>query len=98
MFPLPVLVAVNVGVNPATGLLEASFKRIVTVEVAVPSAMTGDVPEMLEFAATADPAVKVTVPPALTTGVAIESVFTSAELDFRVHVEDPATSDTEQAV
>ncbi len=69
---------------------------MVTVEVAVPSATTGDVPEMVEFAATADPAVKVTVPPALTTGVAIESVFTSAVLDFSVQVEVPVASVAEQ--
>ncbi len=51
---------------------------MVTVDVAVPSATTGDVPVIVEFAATAEPAVKVTVPPVLTTGVAIASVLISA--------------------
>lgn len=78
VLPADVSVAVKVGVAPMTGLFEASFRVMVTVEVAEPSATTGDVPVMEELAATAEPAVNVTVPPAFTTGVAIESVFTSA--------------------
>ncbi len=89
MFPEDVLVAENVGVCPATGLLLASFSVMVTVDVAVPSATTGDVPVMFEFAATADPAVKVTVSPAFTTGVAMERVFTSATVEESVQVETP---------
>ena len=95
-FVEPVFVAVNVGVEPETALLFASFRTMVTVELAVPSAMTGPVPEMVEFAATADPAVKVTVPPAFTTGVAMESVFTSALVDFNVQVDVPVASVEEQ--
>ena len=90
-------VAPKVGVEPETGLLFISFKVIVTVEVAVPSATTGDVPVIVEVAATGVPAVNVTVPPALTNGVAIESVLTSALVDFIVQVEDPEASETEQA-
>lgn len=77
-------------------MLLASLRVIVTVEVAVPSATTGDVPVIVEFAATAEPAVNVTVPPAFTTGVAIESVFTSATVEERVHVETPEAFDAEQ--
>ena len=83
---------------PATELLEASFRVIVTVEEAVPSARTGVVPEIVELAATADPAVNVTVPSALTNGVAIESVLTSATDELNVHVETPEAFDEEQAV
>ena len=68
-----------------------------TVDVAAPSAITGVVPVIEEFAATGDPAVKTTLPSAFTTGVAIESVFDSALRDESVHVEIPETSETEQA-
>lgn len=68
-----------------------------TVDVADPSATTGVVPVMLEFAATGVPAVKVTVPSAFTTGVAIESVLTSALSELNVHVEAPVASEAEQA-
>ncbi len=88
--------AENVGVSPATGLLLISFKVIVTVEVADPSATTGEVPEMLELAATGEPAVKVTVPPVLVTGVAIERVLTSALDEVIVQVEAPVASEAEQ--
>ena len=79
---VPVSVAPKVGVEPETGLLFTSFNVIVTVEVAVPSATTGDVPVIVEVAAIGDPAMNVTVPPALTTGVAIERVLISAFRDF----------------
>lgn len=95
-FVVPVLVAVNVGTIPETALLEASFKVIVIVEEAVPSARTGVVPEIVEFAATADPAVNVTVPSDLTNGVAIDSVLTSATDELKVHVETPLESVNEQ--
>ncbi len=69
---------------------------MVTVEVADPSAITGEVPVMVELAATALPDVKVTFPPAFTTGVAIDSVLTSAIVEARVHVETPDESVAEQ--
>jgi hypothetical protein len=88
----PVSVALNEGTIPLTGLFEASLRVIVTLDVAVPLAITGPVPVIVEFAATADPAVKTTVPPALTTGVAIERVLVSAVKDLRVQVEIPEAS------
>lgn len=80
------------------GLLKAS--RIVTVmlEVAVPSATTGEVPAITDVPASGAPATKETVPPDLTTGVAMESVFNSAFVDVRVQVEIPETSVAEQAL
>lgn len=79
----------KVGVWPGTGLLAASRKMTVTVEVATPSATTGLVPVMLEFAAIAAPAVNVTVPSDLLTGDVIVSVFTSAVSDDSVQDETP---------
>ena len=67
-------VAENVGVWPGTGLLFTSLSVTVIVEVAVPSATTGDVPVIVEVAATGEPATKVTVPSAFTIGVAMESI------------------------
>ena len=75
----------------------ASLKVIVTVEVPDPLATTGLVPVIVELTATTEPAVKVTVPPAFTTGVAIDRVLTSAELDVRVQVETPEALEREQA-
>ena len=95
MLPEEVSVAENVGVEPDTGLLFTSRRVIVTVEVAEPSATTGEVPVIVEFAATGEPAVKVTVPPAFTTGVDIERVFTSAIVDFNVQVETPDVFEAE---
>ena len=83
------------GTDPATALFEASLSVMVTVEVAIPSATTGVVPEMLEFPATAAPAVNITVPPALTTGVAIERVLVSALVEASEHVETPLASELE---
>lgn len=59
VFPVPV--AVKAAVLPLTGLLFASFRVMVTVEVAAPSAVTvvGDA-EIDEFPARAGPATKVT--------------------------------------
>ena len=93
----PVLVALKVGVEPLTGLLLASISVIVTVEVAEPFATTGPVPVMDEFPAVAVPAVKVTVPPDLLTGVTIESVLTSALVEESEQVEMPEESEAEQA-
>ena len=77
--------------------MEASFKVIVIVEEATPSATPGVVPEIVELAATATPAVNTTVPPTLATGVTRESVLVSATVDFKVQVETPDASVSEQA-
>lgn len=57
----PVSVARNDGTTPTTGLLCASTRVIVTVDVAVPLATTGPVPVIVELAATAAPALNVTL-------------------------------------
>ena len=80
-----------------TGLLLASLKVIVTVEVAVPFATTGLVPVIVELTATAEPAVKTTVPSALTTGVAMDNVFVSAVVEDKVQVDAPEALVTEHA-
>jgi hypothetical protein len=95
---LPVPEALKTGVVPTTTLLLASRKVTVTAEVATPSAVTGPVPVMVEFATAAAPAVKVMVPSDFTTGVAIARVLTSALVDFTVHVASPLASVTLQAV
>ena len=82
-------VAVKVGVCPLTGLLLASLRVMVTVEVSLPSATTGPEPVILELTATGVPAVKVTEPPVLITGVAMDKVFTSAVVESSVQVEIP---------
>ena len=74
-----------------------SFNVTVTVDVATPSAITGVVPVMLEFAATGVPAVNTTVPPALTTGVAIERVLVSASAELSVQLETPEAFELEHA-
>jgi hypothetical protein len=81
---------VKVGTIPTTALLAESLSVIVTVDVATPSATTGPVPVMLEFAATAAPDWKTTVPSDFVTGVTIERVLVSAVVDARVQVETPA--------
>lgn len=83
--------AEKVGVIPATGLFEASFSVIVTVDVAIPLATTGLVPVMVELAATTMTGVKITVPSLLEKGETSESVFVSAVLDFRLQVDTPVT-------
>lgn len=93
---VPVSVAENVGVCPETGLLFTSFKVIVIVDAAVPSATTGVVPAIVEVAAIADPAVNVTVPSALLMGPVIERVLTSALSEESVQVEIPEASVAEQ--
>jgi len=93
-----VSVAEKVGVSPGSALLLASFKVIVIVEAAVPSAVTGPVPVIVEFAIEAEPDVKVTVPPLFTTGVAIDRVLTPADVDFIVQVDTPNAFVDEQVV
>jgi hypothetical protein len=66
-----------------------SFKVTVMVEVATPSATTGLVPVIVEFAATGVPAVKTTVVPVFITGVRRFSVLVSAVSDLSVQVEIP---------
>lgn len=75
----------------------ASRKETVIVEAATLSATIGPVPVTLEFAATAGPAVKTTVPSAFATGETMESVFVSALVDLIVQVETPEAFVTEQA-
>ena len=94
---MPVFVALNVGVLPLTGLLLVSRKVIVTVDVAEPLARTGPEPIILELAAMAVPPMNTTVPSALATGVAIESVFVSALREDKVQVETPEALEREQA-
>lgn len=94
---MPVSVAAKVGVSPDTGLLKASRRVIVIVEVATPLATILLVPVMFEFAATGVPAVKVTVPSVLLTGAVMASVFTSAVSDERVQVDKPELSVAEHA-
>jgi hypothetical protein len=65
---------------------------MVMVEVEAPSEGVGPDPEMFEFKATAESAIKMTDPSALETGVAIESIFDSAFVDFKVQVETPKAS------
>ena len=97
-YTLFVPVAENVGTMPETLLLFASLRVIVTVDVEVPSGFTGDVPVIVEFAATAAPAVNTIPVPDFATGVTIAGVLVSAFVDLSVHVEVPVASVTEQAV
>lgn len=94
---VPVSVAEKVGVWPATGLLLASRSVMVIVDESIPSAIFGLVPVIVEFAATAAPAMKMTVPPVTVTGERSCRVFVSAIVDLRVQVERPAALVTEQA-
>ena len=75
-----------------------SLRVMVTVEVEAPSATTGPDPMIVEFAATGIPAVKITDPSALTTGVAIERILVSAVHEARVQLETPEALVTEQSV
>jgi len=93
---VPVLVALKVGTTPETKLLFASLSVIVIVEVLESFAVTGPVPDIVEFPATEVPAVKVTVPPDLENGDVILRVLTSAYVDAKVHWETPPESDKEQ--
>jgi hypothetical protein len=93
---VPVSVAVKVGVDPDTVLPKASLRRMVTAEVADPSATTGELPVIVEFAALAAPAINVTGEPIFATGVTIESDFISATVDLSEQVETPEAFETEQ--
>jgi len=95
---LPVPEAVKTGVVPTTALLLASLNVMVTADVATPSAVTGPVPVMFEFAIVAAPAMNVTSSPVFTTGVAIAKVLISALVDLRVQVDAPEASVALQAV
>jgi hypothetical protein len=88
-------VAEKVGVCPETVLLLISLRVTVTVDVATPLAITGLVPVIEEFAATAAPAVNTTVPSAFTTGVAIDNVLVSAVKEESKQVETPDALVTE---
>ena len=93
---LPVSVAEKVGTTPELALLFTSFRVIVTVDVAVPSALTGPEAVIVEVAADAPAELKTTVPPVRTTGVASESVLVSAWVDLSVQVEIPEVLELEQ--
>ena len=75
---MPVSVAEKVGVVPEIGLLLASKIVMVIVEVADPSATMELVPVIVDVATAGESAIKVTLPPASTIGVAIDKVLTSA--------------------
>jgi hypothetical protein len=90
-------VALKVGTRPETGELLTSFRVIETVDVATPLATTGPVPVMVEFAATTETGVKITVPSDFENGETRERVFVSAVPDLRVQVEIPETPVMEQA-
>ncbi len=92
-----VSVAEKVGVTPDTKLLLISLRAIVIVELAKPSATTGPEPVMLEFTATAVPAVDSTVPSALVNGPVMERVLVSALIEVKLQVETPNTLETEQS-
>lgn len=79
---------------PAAGLLPASRRVIVMVELALPSAVTGPEPVILEFPATGALATKITeaVTPVNPEGVVILSVFVSATVDLITPVACPAAS------
>lgn len=95
---LPVPLKLKVGVEPLTGLLKASKRVMVTVDVAVLSAMTGPVPVIVDVAAAIAPAMNVTVPSALITGVAMDKVLVSAFVEVSVHVATPLTLVAEHAL
>ena len=94
---LPVFVAVKVGTVPATGLLNASFSVIVTVENVDPSAGTGPVPRIDDPPAEIAPAVNMIFPPVTLTGVVIAKIFVSALVEVKVQVEDPVAEVALQA-
>ena len=92
----PVSVAKKVGVCPETGRLAESFRVMVTVEVATSFAMTGPVPEIVEFKALTPFEMKMTEPPILENGDEMDKVFDSAVEDLRVQDETPEMSEIEQ--
>ena len=70
---------------------------MVTVEAAIPSAPTGPVPVIVEFAATGVPAKKLTVPSTLFTGAVILRVLISAFVEVSEQVLEPVAFVVEQA-
>ncbi len=92
MFPFKVLVALKIGITPLIGFEKASLREIVMNDTETPSALTGLVPTISDFVASADPGMKFTFPPALVNGEDIVNVFVSAFVDFNVHVDEPDAS------
>ena len=94
-FVLPLSVALKVGTIPEIPAFEKSFKVMVTVEVATPSASTDPVPTMVELTGDAE-TVNVTEPPLNVKGAVTDKVFTSALPDFNVQVDTPDEFELEQ--
>lgn len=78
---LPVPETVTVGVTPGTGLLRLSRKVMVTVDVATPSATTGEVATIEELATIGALDVKDTLGPLTDTGEVMLRVLLSAVVD-----------------
>ena len=83
------------GVTPEIGLLKISLRIIEIAEEEIPSAFTGVIPAMVVVRLLTLPGLKVTVPSDFETGVAIESVLTSALIEERLQVEIPEEFVTE---
>jgi hypothetical protein len=83
------------GVTPETGLEKMSLIVIEIAEVEIPSALTGVVPAIVVARLLGLPELKTTVPSGFMTGVSIESVFDSALVEAKVHVETPEAFVTE---
>lgn len=94
VFPVPD--ALNTGISPVTGRFKLSLSVMVIVDVNIPSAFTGPVPVIVEFATTAEPVLNSTVPPDTEMGVRRESVFIWAVVEAMVQVEEPLVLDDEQ--
>jgi hypothetical protein len=84
-----VSVAVKVGVILGIAEFDESFKVMVTVEVAIPFAVTLPVPVMLEVKMDGAPGENTTVPPAREIGEVNESVFVSGWVEVNVQVDTP---------
>jgi hypothetical protein len=95
--PEAVLVAAKVGTIFPTGALLESFNVTVIVDVEVPFAVTGVVPEILELPALTLLVTNATVPPILFTGDVIVKIFVSPTVDFNWQVEIPEILVTEHA-
>jgi hypothetical protein len=87
--PEAVSVAANVGTKLPTGALLESFKVTVMVDVEVPFAVTGVVPEILELLALTVLVTNATVPPILFTGDVMVKILVSPTVDFNVQFEIP---------
>jgi hypothetical protein len=92
-----VLVAENEGVIPGMATFEESFSTMVTIEAALPFAVTELVPVMLEKAANAEPAANTTLPPVMLIGDEIASTLLSGVSDASVQVEIPDAFEEEHA-